>query len=96
MIGDLSIDTNMKWNEMRRFQGHLNGERYCADLSGMIVHDLDFEKPECRIQSILESGTEKSFDSLLEAVIHQFAPCPFCTSVPIKRTKLRSSTSGEQ
>jgi len=70
---------------MRRKESHLNGERYCADLKSMQVHDLDFETPQCSINTILEDGLDKPFHFLLEAVIRQFAPCPYCTAVPVSK-----------
>jgi hypothetical protein len=52
----------------RRYQGHMNGERYCGNASSNEVHDLDHEQANCQIDEIIAAGNDRPFYTL--AVAH--------------------------
>lgn len=52
---------------MRRYEGNMNGERYCGNANKMEVHDLDNEKSNCQIDEIIRAGHDRPFTSLSAA-----------------------------
>lgn len=56
---------------MRRYKGHMKGERYLGNTDKKEVHDLDQEDTAangCQIDEIIRSGHDEPFGSL--AVAH--------------------------
>ena len=52
---------------MRRHTGNMNGERYCGNVNTMEVHDLDNEKAQCQIDTIISNGHDRPYRSLQAA-----------------------------
>lgn len=51
----------------RRNSGKMNGERFLGNIHTMEVHDLDNEKPQCQIDTIIGAGNETPFHTLQAA-----------------------------
>ena len=51
---------------MRRYSGHMNGEKYCANNNKMEVHDLDNQQTNCQIDEIIRAGHDRPYTSLTE------------------------------
>ena len=66
----------------RRFRHNMLGERFLADASVAVVHDLDNEKPQCRIEDILDGEQDRPYTSLRAAESDGHEICPFCVSAP--------------
>jgi len=64
----------------RRYQGHMNGERYLANTSPTKreVHDLDNEKTACQIDEIIRAGHDKPYTSQEAARRDGFDNCAHC------------------
>jgi hypothetical protein len=64
----------------RRNTGNMHGEQYLADISmsKREVHDLDNEKPNCRIDEIIKAGMDKPFSVLDFAKRDGFNNCAHC------------------
>ena len=66
----------------RRFEGHLNGERYCANASSNEVHDLDHEQADCQIDEIIAAGHDQPFYMLAAAHAAGYNQnCRWCLAV---------------
>lgn len=65
---------------MRRYRGHMNGERFLANTSPSKkeVHDLDNEKSQCQIDRIFEAGHDRPYTSLAAAHLAGFDNCAHC------------------
>jgi len=65
---------------MRRFTGKMNGEQYLANTNAgtKVVHDLDPEMVECRIDEIITAGNDKPFSSQYAANAGGYADCRYC------------------
>ncbi len=65
---------------MRRYTGHMNGERYLGNSSPskMEVHDLDNEKPQCQIDEIIRAGNDRPFTTLAAAHAAGYDNCAYC------------------
>lgn len=65
---------------MRRYSGHMNGERYLANAnpSKMEVHDLDNEKAQCQIDEIIRAGHDRPFTTLQAAHAAGYDNCYWC------------------
>lgn len=65
---------------MRRYTGHMNGERYLANSSPskMEVHDLDNEKSQCQIDEIIRAGHDRPFTTLTAAHNAGYDNCAWC------------------
>lgn len=66
----------------RRFQGKLYGERFCGDPRTGLVHDLERETEECRLDDLFEVGCEQAFRSLADAHMDGYDSCPHCVEGP--------------
>lgn len=62
----------------RRYQGTLLGQRYLGDGSTMKAHDLDNEKPECRIDDVVAAGDGVPFVTIASAHSASYADCSWC------------------
>lgn len=65
---------------MRRYNGKISGERYIADKSSRVVHDLDYESNECDIDDIVQSGRVDVFITLDAAHRKGYDDCRHCSS----------------
>lgn len=66
---------------MRRFTGHMSGERYLGNTAKKEVHDLDNEdtaKNGCQIDEVIAAGHDKPFNSLTDAHSAGFDICAKC------------------
>jgi hypothetical protein len=63
---------------MRRYSGHMHGERYCGNVNKYEVHDLDNEKTNCQIDEIIKAGHDKPFDMLDSAHKAGMDDCAWC------------------
>lgn len=65
---------------MRRYTGHMNGERYLGNSSPskMEVHDLDNEKSQCQIDEIIRAGHDRPFQTLSAAHAEGYDNCAWC------------------
>lgn len=63
---------------MRRYTGHMSGERYLGNTNKYEVHDLDNEKTNCQIDEIIKAGHDKPFNSLSEAKAAGYDNCAYC------------------
>ncbi len=65
---------------MRRYTGHMNGERYLGNSSPskMEVHDLDNEKTQCQIDEIIRAGHDRPFATLTAAHDAGYDNCAWC------------------
>lgn len=65
---------------MRRYTGHMNGERYLANSSPskMEVHDLDNEKSQCQIDEIIRAGHDRPYTTLAAAHAAGYDNCAWC------------------
>ena len=66
---------------MRRFIGHMNGERYLANVNKTEVHDLDNEKTgtnQCQINEIIAAGHDRPYSSLEAAHRDGYDNCAYC------------------
>ncbi|HEU4434620.1 MAG TPA: hypothetical protein VFR51_14650 [Pyrinomonadaceae bacterium] len=65
---------------MRRFNGKMNGEQYLANthVAKRVVHDLDPEMVECRIDEIINAGTAEPFNSAAAANAAGYNNCEHC------------------
>lgn len=65
---------------MRRWTGHMRGERYLANTSPskLEVHDLDNEQTRCQINEIIAAGHDRPYDSLSTARAAGFDNCAHC------------------
>ena len=55
------------------------GERYLVDTKNKIVHDLDHETDDCHIDLIINSGKDKPYLSILEAILKDQNRAHDCT-----------------
>jgi hypothetical protein len=62
----------------RRPGGPLWGARYCGNAAERAVHDLDNERPNCRIDEILAAGRAVPFNYLPAARLAGFDNCAYC------------------
>jgi hypothetical protein len=64
----------------RRYNGHMNGERYLANTSPSKreVHDLDNEKPACQINEIIRAGHDKPYTTRDAANRDGYDNCAYC------------------
>lgn len=64
---------------MRRYRSPFNGKRFIGNTNTNEVHDLDNEKPGCKIDQIKDSHV-KTFvpDTLQEAHRQCFDNCAYC------------------
>lgn len=64
----------------RRRSGHMNGERYLANVSPSKkeVHDLDQETSQCQINEIIAAGHDRPFNSLEAAHAQGYDNCAYC------------------
>jgi hypothetical protein len=63
---------------MRRYKGHMNGEKYLGNKNTKEVHDLDNEKTTCQIDEIISAGHDAPFNSLEVARNQKFDNCAHC------------------
>ena len=65
---------------MRRFSGKMNGEQYLANANPArrVVHDLDPEMVECRIDEIIDAGNAEPFQSQSAANAAGYNNCDHC------------------
>ena len=63
---------------MRRYTAYMSGERFLADSRSKIVHDLEKEKGECKIDEIVRAGKELPFKNLNDAVADEYSKCSYC------------------
>ncbi len=56
----------------------MSGERFLGDSISKVVHDLEKEKLQCKIDEIVRSGKEQPFKSLKDANLEGFNNCQFC------------------
>jgi hypothetical protein len=63
---------------MRRYTGHMNGERYLGNVHHMHVHDLDNEKGDCEIDKIMRAGDDRPFNDLATAGAQGYRKCKHC------------------
>ena len=63
------------------------GQRYLADEKSKLVHDLDQETAECRINDSLKNRTAISFipDQLQQAIKEGYRPCSQCLPVEAEK-----------
>jgi hypothetical protein len=80
---------------MRRFTGKINGEQYLADASGAerVVHDLDPEMVECRIDEVINAGAAQPFKSEAAANAAGFRNCEHCIE-PLHLVRQRQRLAG--
>jgi hypothetical protein len=80
---------------MRRFNGKMNGERYLAHTTAgrKVVHDLDPEMVECRIDDIINAGTVQPFKSQSDANAAGFKNCEHCIE-PLHQVRQRLRLAG--
>lgn len=62
----------------RRYEGHMNGERYCGNVKKQEVHDLDQEKTNCQIDEIIAASHDRPFTSLATAHAQGYDNCHWC------------------
>jgi hypothetical protein len=64
----------------RRYSGKMSGEQYLANASPskMEVHNLDNEKSNCQIDSIIRAGHERPYTTLSAAHAAGFDNCAYC------------------
>ncbi|WP_119072005.1 hypothetical protein [Aggregatilinea lenta] len=67
----------------RRYKGHMNGERYLANIDSdhREVHDLDNEKTgsnQCQIDEVIAAGNDRPYNSLEAAKREGFDNCHWC------------------
>lgn len=65
---------------MRRYKGHMNGERFLANANPAKkeVHDLDNEKPQCQIEEIIRAGHDRPYATLAAAQAAGYDNCAWC------------------
>lgn len=63
---------------MRRYKGHMNGEKYLGNVNTKEVHDLDKEESPCQIDEIINAGHDTPFASLEDAHYKKFDNCAYC------------------
>lgn len=63
---------------MRRYTGHMNGERYLGNVNKMEVHDLDNENANCQINEIIRAGHDRPYDTLEKAKADGHDNCAWC------------------
>jgi hypothetical protein len=63
---------------MRRYTGHMNGERYLGNKKHKEVHVLDNEKANCQINEIIAAKDDVPFDSLSVAHSEGYDNCAYC------------------
>ncbi len=74
---------------MRRFKGNSNGERYIGNKITREVHDLDNEKPQCKIDETIESGIDVAFKYWYEAKMNNYSICRYCFEISINGVKIQ-------
>lgn len=62
----------------RRWTGHMQGEKYLANVHDKEVHDLDNEKPQCQIDRIIAAGHDRPYNSLDAAHRDGYDNCAYC------------------
>ncbi|QQS36959.1 MAG: hypothetical protein IPM56_03110 [Ignavibacteriales bacterium] len=72
---------------MRRYKSHTNGERYVGNKLTKEVHDLDNEKPQCKVDDIIDNGNDEAFRYFYESKIKNYTVCSFCFGVFIEVIK---------
>ena len=66
---------------MRRWTGHMSGERYLGNSNSKEVHDLDDERTganECQINEIIRAGHDVPFTTLADAKKAGYNGCSYC------------------
>ena len=63
---------------MRRNTGNLINEQFCGNIQSGVVHNLDFEQKQCKINEIINKGHDIAFDFLWEASKRNFRKCEWC------------------
>ena len=66
---------------MRRYSGHMKGERFLGNTNKKEVHDLDNEKTgpnQCQIDEIIRAGNDKPFETLSSAHSAGYDNCAWC------------------
>lgn len=63
---------------MRRYTGHMNGQKYLGNVNTMEVHDLDSERTLCQIDEIIRAGHDRPYNSIDEARRAGFDNCHWC------------------
>ena len=69
---------------MRRWKGHMGGQRYCGNIESREIHDLDHEKPVCQINEIITACHDRPFESLTQAHLEGFDDCLWCIGVLVR------------
>ena len=74
------------------------GQRYLADEKSKLVHDLDRETAECRINDTLKSRTAVSFipDQLQQAIREGYRPCPQCLPAEAQQYEAEGKQQAEK
>ena len=62
----------------RRFDGNMNGERYCGDKKSMEIHDLDQETCMCHIDDVIAKHRDRPFLRITEARKQGYNNCEWC------------------
>lgn len=63
---------------MRRIDGNNLRQRYVGNRQDKTVHDLDHEKPQCRIDEIVDNDLDVPFVTLLQIEKAGYIFCEFC------------------
>lgn len=63
---------------MRRYEGNMNGERFCANINKKEVHDLDNEKKNCQIGEIIHAKHDRPYTVLSTAHNDGYDNCANC------------------
>lgn len=68
---------------MRRYQGHMKGERFLGNVSPTKreVHDLDNEQvgpSKCQIDEVIRAGNDRPFTTLSAAHAAGLDNCAYC------------------
>lgn len=62
----------------RRWSKGMAGEKYLGNKDKKEVHDLEKEKPECRIDEIIHAEFDIAFRTIGDAHDQGYSDCPYC------------------
>ncbi len=62
----------------RSWTRDMNGERYLGDALKLVLHDLDREHKDCKIDEIVAGGRDRPFKLLWDAQREGYAVCAAC------------------
>lgn len=62
----------------RRWSKGMAGEKFLGNKDKKEVHNLETEKPECRIEEIIKAEYDIAFRTIDDAHNQGYSDCPYC------------------